>query len=1029
MAYSADGQRVDIPWPAKGIDLGTAFAAQSPGTCVDALNVRTYDLRNRQSGGKRSGLKATFTEPMVGSPRVQGIIPVRSASGLATGSTTPEMVTLEASDFVDADPIQFANNGDLADWYSFGVESSVFKELVKQATTPAVDSFQPKGSTTVGIGWFIAYQTTNDITIELHALDTATGSDGSIVDGEPLQIGPVIRGGVVIDSHIMACIRYVSANVVRLDIIHVDEGSYASIPVASSANVTLNGTGSRVTANCVIRLREEGDNVVARWTWVGAGAAGADIDVTVTATPAMFAAQSLDSYQGNNGGGFATFDYTNDAGWDLVKVSYTKLVPASANVLLTFDPTTFSTSPNGQRYYLPSNWSFTHVDTSLGTATTTDGQATDTALSNDEFWVDTNDSPATLVRSSETSQDFTLFHRTSSTFTAEQTVAVRYRPSWADYSGVLGDEIGAGAAFLLSPDKTSFLCVIVNDRGGGSAVPTVGEGFNVQTIACIGGTVTTLDSVASAVDIQFGSPSNTTQEFEIRYVNGVASVLRNGQTVYSYTLSASNLTTIASIIGNTDVAFCSTPRTSDLGGPLARFSRVQFLEIGGANSQAQTNVDVALFSSAATVEYGRLGGATTQATGSGLNGTTVNGFTFNGKVYAVDGQAAVVVDLSAGTVDPWDGDANLNPDNEMFALAALFRGRAVLARTPTNPSLWWMSQQFNPNNFDTGATPEATAAVAGTLTSGNTVGGPSEPIVALIVSQDDRLFFAGQNSISVLDGDPGYNGVITPLSEGVGILGPRAWVFDDQDRLWFVGSSGLYVIPRGGSEPGNVSGRRLASLLDMVDIDTTFVQVAYDAFKKHLHIFLTPTSGLVQGEHVVYDTVLDAFWKDQFPLAAGPWSVASIVGNSDEDRRVLMGGNDGIVRRFDDATFFDIGENGSTNDQIDSYVKFGPIEGDSGWSKSMITEFQMQGASDNGTLSVEFYQANTPEELEDTTFGDGTQFSIFGDSNAYQGPRRMRLRGGAHQVSVRQLSNVTRWSMERLRIILRPGLGRRRAGG
>jgi hypothetical protein len=243
-----------------------------------------------------------------------------------------------------------------------------------------------------------------------------------------------------------------------------------------------------------------------------------------------------------------------------------------------------------------------------------------------------------------------------------------------------------------------------------------------------------------------------------------------------------------------------------------------------------------------------------------------------------------------------------------------------------------------------------------------------------------------------------------------------------------MGSSGLYRLPRGGREPINVSGRRLATRLDQVNANSTFIQLAYDAYKKTLHIFLTPIDGTTIGTHVVYDTFLDAFWEDNYPLAAGPWSTCNIRGNEDEDRRVLLGGNDGWVRRFLDSAAGDLAEGGASSDAINARIKFGPIETEAGWEQSMITEFHATSSADSGTAELEFFTADTPEELEDTVFGGGQTYNVFG-SGAYTSPRRVRIRGGAHQVTLRQNSSVNTFSMERIRLMISSTGARRRANG
>ena len=59
------------------------------------------------------------------------------------------------------------------------------------------------------------------------------------------------------------------------------------------------------------------------------------------------------------------------------------------------------------------------------------------------------------------------------------------------------------------------------------------------------------------------------------------------------------------------------------------------------------------------------------------------------------------------------------------------------------------------------------------------------------------MLFGCARSIYVLDNHPGFGGQIRKISDSTGVLGARAWCFDETGNLYFLGTGGLYVIPRG----------------------------------------------------------------------------------------------------------------------------------------------------------------------------------------------------------------------------------------
>jgi len=409
--------------------------------------------------------------------------------------------------------------------------------------------------------------------------------------------------------------------------------------------------------------------------------------------------------------------------------------------------------------------------------------------------------------------------------------------------------------------------------------------------------------------------------------------------------------------------------------------------------------------------------------GQGLDNPIVSTAVLFQKVFAVDGKVSKVIDPASLTVSNWVATAGTLPPETRFA--GTYRGRIVLARDPSGAANWFMSRQGNAFDWDFGANPESTAAVAGN--SSGKWGQPSDGITALIPYSDDLMIFGAASSIWMLEGDPGAGGRIQNVSYKTGIIGPRAWCYTDTGELYFLGSGGLYRMPRGTRDPQLVSGRRLTRLLDRVNTNTTFVQLAFDSFKQWIMIFLTPTDDVTPGVHVIYDTVTDAFWPMRFANPAQqPWSVLEVNGVEDEQRRVIYGGSDGFVRKLSDTVTHDDGLT------IASLVRFPAIELVGGAIDSVVAEMQAE-FSPQLPASIQWFlqSGRSAVELDRVTAQDlfsSISPSIngtFDTALGFQVPVRTRRRGASHQLILSHDSGQQTWAAERIRLFLAPA-GRRR---
>lgn len=473
--------------------------------------------------------------------------------------------------------------------------------------------------------------------------------------------------------------------------------------------------------------------------------------------------------------------------------------------------------------------------------------------------------------------------------------------------------------------------------------------------------------------------------------------------------------------------------------------------------------------------------ATTSATKTEPIITPFRGNTANTsaiRFYLVDGDKSLRI-LPNGTASPptvtsWLTDCNTeyDPDNVFptnCRIVAPFRNRLFLARqegSSANDSMWYCSASDDPLDWrygDNDDRPAETSAIAGTNAF---TGRPSDAIRALAPWGDDYLIFGCANTLWYMEGDPGLGGYIINLSQQTGMLGGRCWCFDETGTLWFLGSSGLYRLQKGG-QPVNVSGRRIYRYLDHIDSAQVQIALVYDAFKKHIRIFATPTESPVAGGtpattypvfntgyavSFCYDIVNDAFWTDQMPWnPMGPWSVCQIAGASDDNRRFLMGGDDGYIRRpFDGGVISDTQVYGTADDMpragtpntpssagncfaITSSVICAPVEVPLGTRESMVTEIHAAGSDNNRPLSIpigpliwRWTIGDSPSSVVDQgeTVASGTWFPT-GSEYGFQQPVSLRYQGAAHVLTLAQTSATKSWAIDRVTAYFTAGQRRR----
>lgn len=377
-----------------------------------------------------------------------------------------------------------------------------------------------------------------------------------------------------------------------------------------------------------------------------------------------------------------------------------------------------------------------------------------------------------------------------------------------------------------------------------------------------------------------------------------------------------------------------------------------------------------------------------------------------------------IFDPTANRLDDWVADRYEDGTRKGAVpvgntMIAVFLARVFLAGNPSH--VWYASRINDPMDWDSGALiieEDPSSSRGGTLEKGGA--SLNEPIRAMASYLDDYLVFATANSLYRLAGDPGFRSPILRISAEAGMAGPRAWCITPEGALVFLDQErGLFVLSPGGqSYPQALSAEVLPNELKNIDVQDTNVQLAYDHIKQGVHIILQSISGL-DNDHWWYDRRTSGFWPLTLDSAHTPRVTFSFQGLTPSDSGVLLGGPDGVIRRFKETS--------GTDDGIvfNSHVVYGPfnltssdsLEGALNWIRATT-----ESSGDEG-LQFEIVTGRTALDALDENSQHRRVFTGRLDPE-FMKRRMVRLRGVVAFVKI--FGTQTPWAIETLDVGVEP---------
>lgn len=399
------------------------------------------------------------------------------------------------------------------------------------------------------------------------------------------------------------------------------------------------------------------------------------------------------------------------------------------------------------------------------------------------------------------------------------------------------------------------------------------------------------------------------------------------------------------------------------------------------------------------------------------SGQLITGCWGQGNGYLVDGTNTWKYTTSTNTIAAFAAAAGKGTLPAGCKIAVIWRDRLILAnQAGGNEQNVFASRQGDYTDWLV-AQPDAQSAWA--LNATGTAGHVGQPIMCFAPVNDDVALVGTTGEVYIMDGDPGAGGVLTLLSNEIGVLGQEAWDVDPKGILYFVGTGGFYrwhPAMRGyfGEKAlDNLSQARVAPVFQSIDRTKVNAFVRWDRDRHGCWIFLLPRDGS-QGTHYWWDERTEGFFKVQFPASMSPTFVQYLDGDTPDSRYIMLGGLDGNVRYIDYTALSDQGT------AIDSHVYVGPKPLAAAFGQSIITAMEFWlGAEPAGAVNLS-WQMRTGDDAITAYSGAASQSGTF-TSGGRQSKQLGRSRGCYATLYLSNAVLDKGWTFEQVSVLVAPG--------
>ena len=385
----------------------------------------------------------------------------------------------------------------------------------------------------------------------------------------------------------------------------------------------------------------------------------------------------------------------------------------------------------------------------------------------------------------------------------------------------------------------------------------------------------------------------------------------------------------------------------------------------------------------------------------------IQGVQLFGEVFLTDGEKVKVLNPRTGVVTdyaPTDG----GEIPERCRILTAWRGRLIFARSADNPYEITATELGNPYGANIyPATPSVTQAWRGTAAG---VGRAPDIVNAFIPMSDDYAIIGGDHSLFLMRGDPAAGGEVDTITDQVGAAYGNAWTKGPTGECYiFTSRGGVVVVPPGGGGVQRLSASRIERTLQDLDLTRYMVRMVWDYRREGLIVCPVPIGDTgVLHKGWFFEAKTGGWYEDEWSSwEVQPTALTTFDGDDPDDRRVVLGCEDGYLRYIDELAVNDDGH------RIVSKALIGPLVPSGEGYSYKFSRPQIVLASDQGSCDYELLASDAADR-------PGRAWST-GQTFPGRGPfLPARTRGSAVWVRLQNGRLDERWSLEDMTVAVAP---------
>lgn len=329
-----------------------------------------------------------------------------------------------------------------------------------------------------------------------------------------------------------------------------------------------------------------------------------------------------------------------------------------------------------------------------------------------------------------------------------------------------------------------------------------------------------------------------------------------------------------------------------------------------------------------------------------------------------------------------------------------------------SPHQWYASRVGDPLDWLTNQNDIQTPVSSQTSKAG-LVG---DEITAMIPFRDSYLLYGCLNEMSVLRNDPAAGGILTPIPGVDGVFSNTAWCYDNKGNLYVLGPDALYGLSPdaivNALPAEDLTKNHLPHLIKDIGVNrrTDRVSMEYDKDRHGIVVHIVQMDGAWSVCFWI-DLRTGGFFPEEYQDDHVAASMIYFKSRKKSERCLLLGGQDGYIRKYDESEKNDDGSNA-----IESWCVLGPFtDSDKPRQQIELNEISAKLGEDSDGLTVEIYKNDTAQKVVDNIInGDNPVLSRTFSYSGLQPSISEKILGAAIAINIKNTNSSETWDIEKL---------------